>query len=109
MLTAQQSKLLKHLYVTMSNGGLCPSYEEMSLHMGLSSKSGIYRLVKALVERGFIQQLHHRKRAIEVVRIPSSLFCEWGMKTDINHLLVDFIMLQEKHVLCVEEDCLQTE
>ena len=50
-----------------ANGGVAPSYDEMAQHLGLASKSGIYRLITALEERGLIRRLPHRARAIVVV------------------------------------------
>jgi repressor LexA len=40
--------------------------------LDLKSKSGIHRLITALVERGFIRRLPHRARAIEVIRLPEN-------------------------------------
>ena len=39
--------------------------------LDLKSKSGIHRLITALVERGFIRRLPHRARAIEVTACPN--------------------------------------
>ncbi|MEM9706408.1 MAG: transcriptional repressor LexA, partial [Pseudomonadota bacterium] len=36
------------------------------------SKSGVHRLINALVERGFIRRLPHRARALEVLRMPAA-------------------------------------
>ncbi|MEX1148156.1 MAG: transcriptional repressor LexA, partial [Sphingomonadales bacterium] len=49
---------------------VAPSYDEMKDALGLKSKSGIHRLIKALEERGFIRRLPHRARALEILRIP---------------------------------------
>ena len=38
----------------------------------LASKSGINRLINALVERGFVRRIPHRARAIEVIRLPNA-------------------------------------
>jgi repressor LexA len=40
--------------------------------LDLKSKSGIHRLITALVERGFIRRLPHRARAIEVIKLPEN-------------------------------------
>lgn len=50
------------------NDGVSPSFIEMREALGLSSKSGIYRLLRGLEEQGFIRRLKHRARAIEVVK-----------------------------------------
>ena len=49
-----------------------PSFDEMKDALDLRSKSGIHRLITALVERGFIRRLPHRARAIEVIRLPEN-------------------------------------
>jgi repressor LexA len=40
--------------------------------LGLKSKSGVHRLVSALEERGFLRRLHHRARALEVIKLPDT-------------------------------------
>ena len=42
----------------------------MKTALGLKSKSGIHRLISALVERGYIERLPHRARALEIKRLP---------------------------------------
>lgn len=44
--------------------GVPPSYDEMKDHLGLRSKSGIHRLVRALEERGLVNVLRNRARTI---------------------------------------------
>lgn len=78
MLTAQQKKLLDLIAESERKGELTPSFEEMKEAMGLKSKSGIHRLIKALVERGFVEQLPNRARALSVKKLPEKL--ENGMK-----------------------------
>jgi repressor LexA len=56
----------------MQDKGVPPSFDEMKDALDLKSKSGIHRLITALVERGFIRRLPHRARAIEVIRLPEN-------------------------------------
>jgi repressor LexA len=56
----------------MQDSGVPPSFDEMKDALELKSKSGIHRLITALVERGFIRRLPHRARAIEVIRLPEN-------------------------------------
>jgi repressor LexA len=56
----------------MQADGVPPSFDEMKDALDLKSKSGIHRLITALVERGFIRRLPHRARAIEVLKLPES-------------------------------------
>lgn len=70
MLTKKQFELLQFIDTRLNESNVAPSYDEMKDALGLKSKSGIHRLIKALEERGFIRRLPHRARALEVLRIP---------------------------------------
>lgn len=70
MLTEKQRELLIYIHERMATGAVAPSFEEMKEALGLKSKSGIHRLISALVERGYLERLPHRARAIEVKRLP---------------------------------------
>lgn len=72
MLTQKQKELLLFIHQRMSADGVPPSFDEMKDALDLKSKSGIHRLITALVERGFIRRLPHRARAIEVLKLPES-------------------------------------
>ena len=67
MLTSKQLKLLEFLKESLKKNSVSPSFEEMKLALGLKSKSGIHRLITALEERGFIQRLHNKARAINII------------------------------------------
>mgnify|MGYP000451078322 CR=1 FL=1 len=74
MLTKKQKLLLDYIHQeTVKNEGVCPSFDEMREHMGLKSKSGIHRLIKALEVRGFIRRIPNCARAIEVIRLPGAV------------------------------------
>ena len=70
MLTKKQKDLLLFIHEKMSQDDIPPSFEEMKVALGLKSKSGIHRLISALVERGYIERLPHRARALEIKRLP---------------------------------------
>ncbi len=72
MLTQKQKELLLFIHGRMQDDGVPPSFDEMREALELKSKSGIHRLITALVERGFIRRLAHRARAIEVIKLPES-------------------------------------
>ncbi len=72
MLTQKQRDLLVFIHSSLQETGISPSFEEMRGAIGLNSKSGIHRLVKALEERGFIRRLAGRARALEIVKLPAS-------------------------------------
>lgn len=70
MLTKKQKDLLLYIHEKMSESDIPPSFEEMKEALGLKSKSGIHRLISALAERGYIERLPHRARAIEIKKLP---------------------------------------
>lgn len=70
MLTKKQRDLLILIHERMAEGDVAPSFEEMKEALGLKSKSGIHRLISALVERGYLERLPHRARALEIKRLP---------------------------------------
>ncbi len=70
MLTRKQKDLLVFIHERMQQGDVAPSFEEMKEALGLKSKSGIHRLINALVERGYLERLPHRARALEVKKLP---------------------------------------
>ena len=70
MLTKKQRELLVLIHERMAEGDVAPSFEEMKEALGLKSKSGIHRLISGLVERGYLERLPHRARAIQVKKLP---------------------------------------
>lgn len=78
MLTKKQRELLMFIHTRMNAGDIAPSFEEMKDALGLKSKSGVHRLISALVERGYLERLPNRARALEVRKLPE------GMKTAPN-------------------------
>lgn len=69
MLTKKQHELLLFIDDRLKTSGISPSFEEMKDALNLKSKSGIHRLINALVERQFIRRLPNRARALEVIRL----------------------------------------
>lgn len=69
-LTRRQRDLLDFIGAYMATENVAPSFEEMRTGLGLKSKSGIHRLIDSLEERGFVQRLPNRARAIEVLETP---------------------------------------
>lgn len=70
MLTKKQKDLLLFIHERMATGDIAPSFDEMRDALQLKSKSGIHRLITGLVERGYLERLPHRARALEVKRLP---------------------------------------
>jgi repressor LexA len=73
MLTKKQRDLLLFIHERLSVEDVAPSFEEMKEALGLKSKSGIHRLISGLVERGYIERLPHRARALEIRRLPDGM------------------------------------
>ncbi len=71
MLTRQQKNLLLFINDRLNADGVAPSFDEMRDALDLKSKSGVHRMVQALVERGFLERLPNRARALEVKRMPT--------------------------------------
>ena len=66
-MTRQQKRLLEFLKSHVRDRGSPPTFDEMKDALGLKSKSGIHRILTALEERGYIQRLPNRARAINIV------------------------------------------
>jgi len=73
MLTKKQRDLLLFIHQRLSDDDVPPSFEEMKDALGLKSKSGIHRLISGLEERGYIERLPHRARALEIKRLPDGM------------------------------------
>lgn len=69
-LTRRQRDLLDFIGAYMATENIAPSFEEMKDGIGLKSKSGVHRLIDSLVERGFINRIPDRARAIELLETP---------------------------------------
>lgn len=82
MLTKKQKDLLLLIHDRMTTEGVAPSFDEMREQLGLKSKSGIHRLISALEERGYLQRLPHRARALEVTRLPENHGREQNKKAE---------------------------
>ncbi len=72
MLTRKQRDLLLFIHERLGEDDVPPSFEEMKNALGLKSKSGIHRLISGLEERGYIERLPHRARALEIKKLPDS-------------------------------------
>ena len=64
ILTKKQNQLLSFLIKRIEEEGISPSYEEICIELSLKSKSGIHRIVKSLEERGYVERLQNKARAI---------------------------------------------
>lgn len=88
MLTKKQRDLLLFIHERMSEDDVPPSFEEMKDALGLKSKSGIHRLITGLVERGYIERLPHRARAIEIKRLPDGFTAKNIEKDNVSYAAI---------------------
>lgn len=89
MLTQKQKELLLFIHERMQAEGVPPSFDEMKDALDLKSKSGIHRLITALVERGFIRRLPHRARAIEVIKLPEGTSGETAKRSGFQPTVIE--------------------
>ena len=67
MIGKKHRALLDYIDAYQRRNRCCPSFEEMMEGLGLKSKSGVHRLIKALEERGCIRRMPGLARAIEII------------------------------------------
>jgi len=70
-LTPQQANALEIIRAHVAKGP-APTVAELRRGLGLSSKSGVVRLLRGLEERGRIRRIPNKVRAIEVLGDPAS-------------------------------------
>lgn len=78
-LTVKQRELLEFLRTHNKTHGVTPSRDKIMVTLGLSSKSGVSRLIDGLEERGHICRPYFRSRNIEILKAeyhdPSDCLC----------------------------------
>jgi repressor LexA len=65
--TLRQKLVLEFVTKYCADHGHSPSYQEIGEAVGIASKSGVKRLVDALVERGRLENMPRRARSLVVV------------------------------------------
>lgn len=67
-LTSQQRDCLKFIsdYIA-GHDGIAPSYDEIRDALGITSKSGVHRLIQCLTQRGCLRRIEGHSRTLEVV------------------------------------------
>jgi DNA-binding MarR family transcriptional regulator len=65
-LTERQIEVLDFIRTRISRNGMAPTFQEISDHLGIASKSSVHRLITALEERGHIERIPGRVRAIKL-------------------------------------------
>lgn len=91
MLTQKQRDLLLFIHERMNQGDIAPSFDEMKDALDLKSKSGIHRLITGLVERGYLQRLPNRARALEVTKLPEGYQAPAMAKPSLKETVVNAV------------------
>lgn len=65
-MTPVQAKTLAFVGSFVVDHGYSPSYEEIGEALGVASKSGVHRIVAALVEMGKLRKVGRRMRCLEL-------------------------------------------
>jgi repressor LexA len=65
--TMRQHLVLEFVKKYCAERGYSPSYQEIGDAIGIASKSGVKRMIDALVERGHLDVLPKRARSLAVV------------------------------------------
>ena len=66
MLTIKQKKLLDYIKSYYQDKDLFPTFDEMKNNLSIKSKSGVYKLLSSLEDKGYIRKIPHKARAIEL-------------------------------------------
>ena len=66
MLTIKQKKLLDFLIDYHKNNMIYPTFDEMKSFLNIKSKSGVHKLLSSLEEKGVVNRLPHKARALSV-------------------------------------------
>ena len=66
MLTFKQKKLLDFLVDYYNKNHVYPTFDEMRDFLQIKSKSGIHKLLSSLEEKGFVNRLPHKARALSI-------------------------------------------
>ena len=66
MLTIKQKKLLDYIKSYYEEKDFFPTFDEMKDNLSIKSKSGIYKLLSSLEDKGFIRKIPHKARALEL-------------------------------------------
>ena len=66
MLTFKQKKLLDFLVDYYNENNVYPTFDEMRDSLKIKSKSGIHKLLSSLEEKGYVNRLPHKARALSI-------------------------------------------
>ncbi len=66
MLTLKQKNLLDFINMYYKDNDMFPTYDEMRKALNIKSKSSVHKLISSIEERGFIERIPHKARAIQL-------------------------------------------
>lgn len=69
-MTQKQKNALDYIRSYWEMNGYSPSYEDIAEALNVSSRSNVHRIVYALIERGFIENLPGKARSLRLVKNP---------------------------------------
>lgn len=67
-MTSTQKKALDYITVYWEENGYSPSYDDIAKALNVSSRSNVHRIVYALIERGFLENLPGKARSLKVTK-----------------------------------------
>ena len=70
-LSLRQRQLFRFIDRRLRESGIAPTYGEMEAELGITSRSFVQQMLRALCRAGLIRVLPGRARAIEVVNRPA--------------------------------------
>jgi len=69
-LTERQADLLDFIHASFRTRACAPTYAEMMMGLGITSKQNVHRLIDALIERGYLHRRYGAWRGLELAGRP---------------------------------------
>ena len=69
MLTLKQKKLLDFIVDYFHSKNIYPTFDEMRKFLNIKSKSGVHKLLSSLEDKGVIERLPHKARALKLKNV----------------------------------------
>lgn len=69
-LTARQVAILRFIDSTMKATAVCPTFSEIAVAMGMSSRGKVHHDIAALVHAGYLANEPYQQRALRVLKLP---------------------------------------
>jgi repressor LexA len=66
-LTPREADCLAVLQAAIADSGVSPSFDEIMVGLGVSSKSGVHRVLSQLERKGRIEREYHKPRSIKIL------------------------------------------